>query len=323
MRASCHILSVVSLVLTVTACERLTAAPEARLQPATQPKSSAPRPLSALSRGYAEISQAARAHKIVVDLTLKTETPIRSQPPLEQHVEIIKTPSALKLLNNTHALHGYEARLLDGWLYTRRRHGQFVRRKPSPGEVAALGARIYSSLPTYAQLLAPFIAFSLTPEQRFAGRHVRTFLLSKASRRHASGTAAASGQANWREKIDVEQLSGKLIVDAINNIPLWVELKASWRFFPPAQYDEQTGIPKKLASEAAGRMTLALKQTLSIAPAELVVEPIAPAELLVGIDRLRLFVEQDVAAGRRKLPEQWRQVAVPDDRPAPAAKQRK
>lgn len=116
--------------------------------------------------------------------------------------------------------YGREIILSDGQLYLRPRHGAFHRRAPdTEQEPAGWRDDIFSELSGHVQLFAPGLAVRDGGAVDVAGRPARRIELSRASEPRQV-RVGANPQRAWRSSVEVESLSGEILLDSQTGVPL-------------------------------------------------------------------------------------------------------
>lgn len=116
--------------------------------------------------------------------------------------------------------YGREIILADGHLYLRPRHGAFHRRAPeSAQEPAGWRDDIYSELSGHLQLFATGLAVRDGGAAEVAGRPARRIELSRAGEPRQV-RVGSSPQRAWRSTVEVESLSGEILLDSQTGVPL-------------------------------------------------------------------------------------------------------
>lgn len=129
-------------------------------------------------------------------------------------------PGHFRAVVDNSADYGREIVLSDGHLYLRPRHGAFHRRAPeSEQEPAGWRDDIYSELSGHLQLFAPGLAVRDGGAAEVAGRPARRIELSLASEPRQV-RVGSNPQRAWRSSVEVESLSGEILLDSQTGVPL-------------------------------------------------------------------------------------------------------
>jgi hypothetical protein len=124
---------------------------------------------------------------------------------------------------------GREIILADGHLYLRPRHGAFHRRPPTDEhEPAGWRDDVYAELAGHLELLAPGLAVRDGGAADVAGRPARRIELARAETPREL-PAAASSQRAWRSTVEVESLSGEIVLDRETGVPLRARIEGVTR----------------------------------------------------------------------------------------------
>lgn len=202
--------------------------------------------------------------------------------------------------------YGVELIFTGKWLYSRLRYQPFSRRLPADDkEPGRLLNKHYGLLAAYLRLLGPFTAITRGSASRYEGREA---IILSLARRNAPADppagVALERAKRWRRSIDVEALSGKVVVDARTGAALKAELEARFSFALPRGEAPKTGIPRELSSERGG-VALSFEQTISeIGKRQQIVAP--PEDERMDLRRRRLEIERQMVTGERPLDPSWR-----------------
>jgi hypothetical protein len=129
-------------------------------------------------------------------------------------------PGHFRAVVDNSADYGREIVLSDGHLYLRPRHGAFHRRAPeNEQEPAGWRDDIYSELSGHLQLFATGLAVRDGGAAEVAGRPARRIELSRAGEPRQV-RVGSSPQRAWRSSVEVESLSGEILLDSQTGVPL-------------------------------------------------------------------------------------------------------
>jgi hypothetical protein len=188
--------------------------------------------------------------------------------------------------------YGREIILSDGQLYLRPRHGAFHRRAPdTEHEPAGRQDDTFSELSGHLQLFASGLAVRDGGAAEVAGRPARRIELSRAGEPRQV-RVGSSPQRAWRSSVEVESLSGEILLDSQTGVPLRARLEG----VAHARRDERPvriHVIVEHAIEAIGQPV-----TIAVPPAEeWVSTPVRSRELE---ERERLL--EDIAQPARPAP---------------------
>jgi hypothetical protein len=126
--------------------------------------------------------------------------------------------------------YGRHAIYAGGSLYLRPRYGKYHRRPPNePGEPAAILDEMYSTTSAYFDLLWTGAELSDRGATSFGDRPARKIEISLAPS-HPDRPAESVTQKKWRETIDVDEVSGEVILDNETGTPLSAEITGSIKY---------------------------------------------------------------------------------------------
>lgn len=129
-------------------------------------------------------------------------------------------PQHFRAVVENSADYGREIVLSDGYFYLRPRHGAFHRRTPdNEQEPAGWRDDIYSELSGHLQLFASGLAVRDGGAADVDGRPARRIELSRASEPREV-RVGSSPQRAWRSSVEVESLSGEILLDTQTGAPL-------------------------------------------------------------------------------------------------------
>lgn len=129
-------------------------------------------------------------------------------------------PERFRAVVESSADYGREIIFAGGHLHLRPRHGRFHRRAPdATDEPARLRDQIYAELHGNLDLFATGLAVRDGGDTDMDGRPVRRVELARVEVPHRRRPSAAPQHA-WRSSIEVEELSGEILLDRETGVPL-------------------------------------------------------------------------------------------------------
>jgi hypothetical protein len=268
----------------------------ARIDPPAIAAGDARATLRALRAPQRVVAKLLGAHRLQASSRLRSQVP--SAPEREVKLELdlrIDAHGRFAAVKNTHPQHGQEV-VWDGkHLYPRLRWSKFVRRPAEPGEPAEIVDRMAGLLPAYVELLRRFT--KLVPDGRVSYLGRDALRVALALEPSPPPPPALPPARAWRRTMAVSSLEGKAVIDARSGAPLAVELRASWRFSPPAAVPQRSGIPEKLDPSASGTMELRFEQRVSQIGAVAAIATPPAAEVIDNPRRIRLEIERQMLSG--------------------------
>lgn len=262
--------------------------------------------LSTLSLSQSVITARLGAHTVSCDATLEASATGGTPQKVVQQVTLsVDARGNFAAKKDTAAQHGQEVIWTGGWLYPRQRHGKFIRRRARSGEPKQIADRVAGHLPSYLELLAPYMVLEPGGETTHEQRKALRVSLKLAPTPGKVPTATATSR-RWRQTIKVQSLTGLALLDVKTHVPLSVDLTAAWTFAPPAGKTPPSGIPTKLAPKGHfGTMKLKLRQRVTRVGAVPAVQP-PPANQVMDVRRVRLERERQMFSGEVPIPGQGR-----------------
>ncbi len=241
--------------------------------------------VAALRLPGAERDRALGAHQRQLKQTLHMEFAGRPAEDLVlDSIVISDGKGAFHLIEDTGKTSGMEAVATAGMLSVRPKDGQFVRRRPEPGELDRLRRTVEEPLAATLELLRPALAIERAGAVDSGGRTGTRLVLSKAASPNAAPAETEPGR-KWRESVQVESLSGEVVVDA-SGVPLSAKLDAVYRF-------RRDSLVVKVT--VAHTESLSAAETIT-APANAVASPERPRPM---VDRQTLL--EGIAPPRREV----------------------
>jgi|GEM_PF-5862214 hypothetical protein len=196
---------------------------------------------------------------------------------------------------NTSSQFGQEVIWVDGWLYVRRRHSRFLRRRPKGAEAKKKLNQLAGALPAYLKLLRPHIELNSSSS-----------FIRRASPLKATGTSTLAHR--WRRSIRLQAVEGGVKFDASSRIPLNTKLKASWDHLLPQAGDHDNGLPPIVTDGRRGQMVIDFEQSITLLKDPPQISAPVAEDVLYNARRQRLEVERQMLLGERKIPKNWRKV---------------
>jgi hypothetical protein len=185
----------------------------------------------ALLRPYREMLAALGPHTVAVStVTTVTEA---GQPisELSDRAQIDNGDSgSYHAVYTNSADYGRETTFVNGKLYLRPRYQRWHARGPEgPDEPEALRDQYFDAVAATWDLLAPAAAVTDRGQIQIAGRAGRKIEIKRAAE-PAQPPAEPILQRKWREGRSVDEVSGEIVIDAENGVPLVVKLAGSLAF---------------------------------------------------------------------------------------------
>jgi len=185
--------------------------------------------VTALRLSGAERDRALGAHRRSIKQTLHIEPAGRPAEDLVLESTLISDgKGAFHLIEDTGKTSGMEAVSTGGMVSIRPKDGQFVRRRPEPGELDRLRRTVEEPLAATLELLRPALAVERAGAADSDGRKGTRLVLRRSATPEAAPVETEPGR-KWRQSVEVDSLSGELVVDA-SGVPLSARLDAVYRF---------------------------------------------------------------------------------------------